>query len=259
MIRPLRLLSALDAWGWYFIRPRPRPGVRPRIVFHIGPHKTGTTSIQALLRTNRRRLRPSCHILLAKDPPLRGFLNKTNRASRKGNTKGLASGLKSSAEAIAAEALTHPLTLVSSEDLMGRLPTRFGRVGLYPLAAPLLSSLSSACRNLGVDATFVIYQRDMDSWTESLIRQLNDPEVDAAPQAFRIAHGLEETWEGLTHRVREAVAPAPLLVISFEEEVQSKRLGTALVQNAGVPQRVIAHLKWPRPRNVRSSQSAIPD
>ncbi|WP_112323495.1 hypothetical protein [Oceanibium sediminis] len=229
-----------------------------RIIVHIGPHKTGSTTIQALLRQNRHRLAP-LEVICPGDPRLDRIHRIARAAIRPHGAAKHADAYCAAAARLARDCRHLPVVLISNEGLLGPMPTQFGVTGLYLAGGANLASLVSGLARHGAEVEVVFYRREMNAWTRSLIAHLGADGL--TPEGFRTAHRIPHHWAGLLRRLRAdlgAAAPgARLSVIDFDEDA-GPTLGSALLRRAGVTETVLASLAWPAPRRVRSADATDP-
>lgn len=137
-----------------------------RIVLHPGFHKTGTSTLQRTLKTNRVALAGYAKILLTRDiQPLADATRAWSR-SRKPDD------LNAVEQAASAVMDTHgdgdvPL-LISSEDLCGHMPGRFD-LQTYDAAPTLMARIDAGLRARAPDADirFHFSTRSAQSWLAS--------------------------------------------------------------------------------------------
>ncbi|MEL6620381.1 MAG: hypothetical protein AAFY39_09735 [Pseudomonadota bacterium] len=137
-----------------------------RIILHAGFHKTGTSTVQAFLRANRKTLMPVLAIRL------KGQMQDLMRTTRQHSSQRDPFSLAQVAQAFDAvladlPAMPKRTLLLSAEELSGHMPGR-PRVAHY--AAPDLAEVYAAtisARFPGIDTAFYFTTRDADTWLES--------------------------------------------------------------------------------------------
>ncbi len=139
-----------------------------KIVIHAGFHKTGTTSVQSMLRENAPVLAPHVRVLLK--PDFEDLTNTARAFSIDPREKTLASVAR------AATAFFDGLDpddarpiLMSSEDLSGHMPGRHG-LECYDSAGLVMKCIADAARaRLGKSADLVFYfsTRERAPWLRS--------------------------------------------------------------------------------------------
>jgi len=196
--------------------------VTTRIVVHAGFHKTGTTSVQAMLRENAKRLDPHLRVFLKDD-----FEDLTTRArafSIDPKERTLAQVAKAAVAFFETLDADDPRpVLLCSEDLSGHMPGRHG-LECYDSAGLVMKCLSDAVlARFGADAdvTFYFSTRHRDPWLRSTwwqnLRSTRLTQDFAAYSAqFDDARGLEDI---LTEVARD-VAPARVTSCGLEQSAE---------------------------------------
>lgn len=224
-----------------------------RVILHLGFHKTGSSSVQELLRANRDRLAPRIACLIRKDPELRGLEaackafdrapNLLTRARLRRQWRRLTGRL----EDAAAETV-----IVSSEDLMGRIPSERDAAAIYSNSATIIGTLQGATPEVELHAVF--YTRDGAAWRDSLYRHLvrtrslgMSPEAFAALEKFRAPDdALRQAAERVGAEVRGGLS-----LLCFEDDLDTRLgPGTALLTLAGVSAAELAALRPVAQQNV---------
>lgn len=133
---------------------------------HVGFHKTGTTSVQAVLAANRSRLGA---VLVNHDDaaimPLRAACLSFEK--RRDQVSGRAIALQTRA---LIDGLRGDRLLISSEILCGPIPSPKRQGGVYETAAESLAWIQEGARNH--DLRFHACTRDEGKWLSSLYRHL---------------------------------------------------------------------------------------
>ncbi|NNU79856.1 hypothetical protein HMH01_05310 [Halovulum dunhuangense] len=217
-----------------------------RIVIHLGPHKTGSTTIQRLLSANRARLSPEVSVIGPRDPMLDRLSALARKGRRRPSAEALAARFAAESRRLARSCRHLPAVLVSSEDLLGPLPGRHGVRGLYPAAEQRLAQLEKAFAHDGAEIVFVFYQRPFEDWLGSVQRQLDHGTKPISARSMIP----DDDWAPLLARLRAALSRGRLVTIDFAADAGPTRLGTALLDLAGVRAETIARLTWPRPARV---------
>ncbi len=137
------------------------------LVIHAGFHKTGTSSVQAILRANRALLKP--HMAIALKPRLRDLLHAARGYSTWRDPLTLAK-FAHRAEAFLATlpGVKRRGLLLSAEELCGHMPGRKG-IDDYGAAPILLAEFAQAAARLwpAPDLRFMLTTRDAQAWLES--------------------------------------------------------------------------------------------
>lgn len=224
-----------------------------RFTLHIGLHKTGTTTIQTMLRDNRRALAGHLHVLSRLDPAVRAVTRITHTTATEAGAQAARADLIAAARALGRSCRHLPHTILSHEDIPGCLPTRHREGGLYPASQTMLCAVVEGLAAEGLIVEVIVMLREMDDWTRSVQQQKHQGSSGfRKPEAFRKLHGLPDTWDDLVARLTVATAPAPLHVLSFEDERRAPRFGQTILRLCDVPDSVSEGLNWPAPRNVRN-------
>ncbi len=227
-----------------------------KIILHVGLHKTGTTSIQALLHANRKRLAKRVTVIRRNDPLVVALTQVTRNARDFPESKAAQRRLALAARNLARSCRHRPLTLISNEDLLGMIPGRGGVRGLYPKARTSLEIIVGELRAEGFAPHVVIGLRDHLPWIVSLQNHLRRADVPKrTPHRFRQHFELPQTFDAFIEELRAAIAPAPLSLLSFEAERASGRFGSGLLRLAGLSDAEMDELAWPAPRNVRNAET----
>lgn len=189
-----------------------------RIVIHAGFHKTGTTSVQSMLRENAALLTPHLRVFL-KD----GFEDLTTKA-RAFSIDPKEKTLFHVADAAAAffDALDpqdeRPI-LMSSEDLSGHMPGRHG-LECYDSAGLVMKCLAEAAlARFGddTDLTFYFSTRDRDPWLRSTWWQnLRSTRLTADFAAYSAQFDEARNLDDILAEVAQDVAPAKVTSTRLE-------------------------------------------
>jgi len=138
-----------------------------RVVLHIGFHKTGTSSVQAVLRTNRAALKP--HAALRLKPQIKELLHGARGYSTWRDPLSLAKTARRF-DAMLADLPRMPrrVLIVSAEELSGHMPGR-GELMDYSAAPELVRVYAKAVRKRFPETELVIYAgvREAGSWLRS--------------------------------------------------------------------------------------------
>ena len=190
-----------------------------RIVVHAGFHKTGTSSVQHMLRANKRPLARALRVFLKPDMTELCEAARAFSATPEDLERALvhyeASRLFGALDPEDARTV-----LLSSEDLSGHIPGRQDRMG-YPAAPLIMKTLADAARaTLGpkTDISFYFSTRAPAAWMKSCYAQ--------HVRATRMTMTLEayEDWQrpaaGLldaVDAVAEAVEPSRVYSAALED------------------------------------------
>lgn len=227
------------------------------VYFHIGLHKTGTTSLQALLEQNRAVFGPDVAIFNHNSEDLMPVQRACLDFARNPNPKTGAVITDRLAQLLAKEASRgrHKI-LVSSEMLSGPIPAlhRAGPLGEQALKiAPWLRKAAE-----GYNAEFCLYIRDQERWLASLHAHLlrsrgiritrRDFLKRVEDQGFRI--------EGLADAISAALSGAH--VFRMEEETATRLgPGTGFLKLAGCDDTMLAQMQPVVPQNTGLSTQTV--
>lgn len=197
-----------------------------QVVIHAGFHKTGTTSVQAMLRENADVLAPHVQVFL-KD----GFETLTTRArafSIDPGERTLAKVAKAAAGFFSGLDRDDPRPiLLASEDLSGHMPGRHG-LECYDSASLIMRCISvSAFAWFGEDAdvTFYFSTRDRDTWLRSTWWQnLRSTRLTLDFEAYTKRFYGAATLDDILADVAKDVAPA-IVVSERLEDVSGRPYG----------------------------------
>lgn len=142
-----------------------------RVIVHAGFHKTGTTSAQEFLHTNRKHIIPRCALVLP-NRLRRGAARMAMRYSRFGTTALLD---QFSADLHATLSKIEPKNrkvLVSDENLAGQMPGRDGHLDYASTPALMARAEDVICDVFGheTDVVFHFTTRAPDDWLRSTYR-----------------------------------------------------------------------------------------
>ncbi|MBV1863633.1 MAG: hypothetical protein KUG74_04270 [Rhodobacteraceae bacterium] len=230
------------------------------LTFHLGPHKTGSTFIQRRMVQNRPLFGPNFQTLDKKDPTLFTLIDALYPLQTVAEAVAATDTIQVRAKLLGRLSAGVENMLVSSENLLGPLPTRRGIFGLYPFAEITLSAMVSGLEQAGAPFQFAFYQRNYRDWLGSIYRYKfrTTPERAFAPARFQQRHGLPASWDGFLQRLEKTVPPPQLHILSFEQDRSTGNLGTALFDLAGLPREVQARFQPLEPLNVSQSKTVDP-
>lgn len=219
-------------------------------LIHIGPHKTGSTYIQKMMQTNAHLLAPS-HEFFPKIDPLFEALQRftTNIHSERDLEEWLQPIRNTSAEL--ARSLTANKTLISSEDLLGPVPTMAGIKGLYPYLIQTSPAIRSGFKDGGVDTQFFGYIRDFHDWMRSVhAHKFWGHERPFAPCKFKENNDLPSNWVRFISEMRIALGPSGFVYRSYESDAAGGRFGSDLFRHFGLSDGFLNQMNWIEPVNV---------
>ncbi|UYV37674.1 hypothetical protein N4R57_00700 [Rhodobacteraceae bacterium D3-12] len=229
------------------------------ILIHAGFHKTGTTTIQKTLRSNRAALRP--HAILALRRDLEPLLHAARAYSAYGDPLSLAKFTMRAETFVAAlPGLKKRGLILSSEELSGHLPGR-GGIPDYRAAPVLMGELAAAFQRRydTPDLTFVFTTRDSGSWLTSAYWE----QVKSSNQSLSLAHyrakfAAAANFDTVLDTIANTITPARLHHYALEETTTAQ-LGpaTPLLQHLRLPDSTLAALTATKPANTRLPNDAL--
>lgn len=241
------------------LRRSQSPATERQVWFHIGAHKTGTTTLQHFLEANRARLPLSLEVVPRRNRHLMKMSELTAAPRSLAAAERLQPMLSTLTENICTQYQRVPNLLISHEGLPGPMPGRPALPGLYPFAGPLLQAMVLGSRKAGFAPNFVFYTRDFADWQASLYRYRfrDQPDRAYAPKRFREATRLPKDWAQQIAELRLALGAVPLHVLSFEEDRSRGLMGRGLLDLLDIPETRIARLRSVRPRNVTDRETLL--
>lgn len=229
------------------------------IVIHAGFHKTGTSSVQAVLKANRQALKP--HLLTVLKPKIKPLL----AAARGYSTwRDPISRVKfaSRAEDFTATLprLKHRGLLISAEEISGHMPGRDG-VNDYRAAIVLMKDLRRAFEQRfdAPDLRFVFTLRQADDWLHSAYwEHVKSASMTLGFKEFSAQFSSATAFQPVLARITKAVAPYPVTTFSLEAN-QSHPLGPAdpLLRLFGLSDSELADFTPVPPANQRLPQDVL--
>ncbi len=229
----------------------------PKITFHLGFQKTGTTSIQALLNANQSRL-PNVAVRAY------GYSTKDLRVAGRNycaapdekNKEKLVNALDNHFAAVRSSG--KPFCLISDENILGRVP--YSESGDVVSWAEKILPIIESC-SVGTEISFHFYTRNAKSWLQSIYRQSVkrarvtssfDQWIAAAPFS-----GQWPDWDNWKTRITNSVS-APVIFTSMDAELNSGAiLGTSLLESVGVSKKTVDSLTVVSPKNLALSDTAL--
>lgn len=234
----------------------PRTETRRRIIFHIGPPKTATTTFQAMLRLNAGRIAPYAAVS-AKD---RLTLNLRGAAKPRGHVPEWLRRflVRQSARQFAARVGRMPFRtlVVSDENLLGFLSATLFRIRYDQGPRLVVEALEAALPDY--DLQYIGYLREPRAWLRSCHNQ--------ATKRGLVAEGADD-WMGAhddldgPRRLLEDMGRhlgARFHLAGMEAEIARDGLaGRAVLDLAGVPGAVFDALERPGAENQSLGPAAL--
>jgi hypothetical protein len=217
------------------------PQIDPKVIFHAGFHKTGTTSVQAALHLHSPALAPTFAIQTRTSSPT--LLNAAEAARDHSATPSpqTAARLTESLMHWAASLTLTPTQglLVSCEDFSGHIPGRFG-VPDYRAALPITVAIRAALHTHlpRHRLTFLFTTRQPDPWLRAIHWQLSKhDELTQGPVRFARSHAAAADFARLLVALRAQMPDTPVLEADLAS-LATRHLGPieALYDAANLPQ-----------------------
>ncbi len=229
-----------------------------KIVIHAGFHKTGTSTVQAVLRANRKALMPALAIRL------KGQMQELLHATRGYSTYGSSDALEKVSrrfDSLLAELPGMPrrTLLMSAEELSGHMPGR-GALAQYS-AAPVLMYLfweraKAAFPKTPIHFAFATrnaktWQRS--AWAEHVKSSSMTLDYDDYQQRYADASSLGDIVQEITRRV-----PAPVHHYALED-CAALPLGPAdpVLDLCDIPESIRTQLVAQPPQNTRLDEDTL--
>jgi hypothetical protein len=228
-----------------------------KVIIHIGPHKTGSSFIQAMMRQNLDRFPPHIRVWPKNEPIFNAMVQACIQYL---NGQPQALDLISELAHEMGRNLTHDVLLMSNEDILGLLPNRRVQDTLYGGSLSYLPLIQSAFKDAGHDVQFVFYLRNYNDWLHSLYRYTyaHKPDRAFAPKRYKARYNLPENWNSLRIALTETLGADGVTFINYQTDRSNGRLGTALFEMAGMTIAEIDALSWIEPVNVSRPETVDP-
>lgn len=224
------------------------------LVIHPGFHKTGTTSVQTLLRENRALL--SHHLRICLRPDFLELTETTRRYCLNPKPRRLDNVRAAAAAFFATLDLDDPRPiLMSSEDLSGLMPGRRD-LTTYAAAAPLMAAICTAATARFGDSlrhTLFFSTRDPDGWLRSSYWQhLRGTRMTDDLQTYLVKAAQAADLDAPLAAVHAAVRGATVtsLPLDVSRDLPQGPL-TPLLELVELPQTVRARIVLSQPDNVQ--------
>ena len=192
--------------------PAPEPR---RVIIHAGFHKTGTTSVQRILKDSHASLSPYLSIILKLDI---ADLCATAHDFARAPSAMLLARYQRQARACFASWPTDDIRplLISAEDLCGQIPGRNGRVG-YPQAPLLMAELVAAFPD-NADTQIYLSTRERAPWLMSCYgHHLRHAPMRMSEAEFREKQAETPTLSQIAADIADAVGPTPVTTMAIED------------------------------------------
>lgn len=177
--------------------------------FHIGPHKTGSTAIQKMMREHAQLLEDRHGLCAVNDP----VTSQITRSLSKGDESAAIAGLNRLAE------LCHARQgdcLISSEDFSGRLPGREKKRKPYPRIFENMNVIQKALPN--VQCKFYFFVRTPSEWLRSSYAQIiKHPTQFSSFDQYKTFLRTGDLWDETLRKPREKLK-LDFIEIAYKEE-----------------------------------------
>ncbi|UOA28442.1 hypothetical protein [Pseudosulfitobacter sp. DSM 107133] len=218
-----------------------------KVVLHIGFHKTGTSTVQHLLRTNRTLLRP--HVAMRLKPQMTELLHATRGFSTWRDAVSLAK-VSRRFDRLLQELPGMPrrTLVISAEELSGHMPGR-GDLADYSAAPELARIYVDLVQRHFPDCELALYAstRDPESWLRSAYwEHVKSSSMTLDFTDFVARYGIAGDLDGVVENIAAAV---PCRVFRAQLEAsRTQRLGPAqpLLELCNVPPETLAQI-MPQP------------
>ncbi|MEP4196562.1 MAG: hypothetical protein ABJL99_13115 [Aliishimia sp.] len=228
----------------------------PKLIVHAGFHKTGTTSVQKMLRKNRKTLRPYANIILR--PGMLPLCEAARAWSI--NRQEWDLGLFKYEAAMLAEKFDPNETIIlSSEDLSGHMP---GRQGLrrYDATPRLMSAIDLAFREAQpkADISYLFFTRAAEPWLASChVQHVKAARMTLSRKDYLRKFRKSADLDAVIDQVAEQLDPSR--VHRHALEACAGQLGplAPVLKLADVPDTIHAKLKIVSPADTAPPQSTI--
>lgn len=233
-----------------------------QILVHAGFHKTGTTSVQKMLVHNRKTLRRKLQIFTRRN--MVGPCEAARAYSIRRTEADLMAFCSELAASFAKIDPTDPrAVLISSEDLSGHMPGRFG-LTLYDAAPALMRALCDTAQqafDAPVSLSFFFSTRAPEAWLRSCHAQhLRAIRMTDDLDSYATQYAASADLDAIVSAVRTAVAPhrvhsAPL------EDLTDDPLGPLgiLFDTLDIPPRLRQQLDILPPANLSPPDALLAD
>ncbi len=219
-------------------------------LIHIGPHKTGSTYIQKMMQTNAHLLTPTHEFFPKSDPLFEALQRVTINIHTERDLEDWLQPIRDTSAELA-RSLTARNTLISSEDLLGPVPTMAKIKGLYPYLIQTLPAIQAGFKDGGVNTQFYGYIRDFHDWMRSVhAHKFRDRERPFAPRKFKENNDLPGNWVRFISEMRIALGPSGFVYRSYEDDAADGRFGSALFRHFGLSDAFLDQMNWIEPVNV---------
>ena len=229
-----------------------------RVVIHAGFHKTGTSSVQQVLRTNRPALKPRLRSLL------KGQMQDVTSAARGFSTwrDPLSLGkfhARFGALLDGLPPMPRRVLCLSAEELSGHLPGR-GDLCNYSAAPPLAAAMAQAVQAVfpNAELAFFYSTRNAQGWLRSAYwEHVRSSSLTMAWEDYARTYAASADLDGIVDAIA-AIQPHPVHRARLEDGT-GRPAGPAspLLDLCGVPEDDQARLELAPPANERHDDAVL--
>lgn len=228
-----------------------------RVVIHPGFHKTGTKSVQHLLKSNRGRLRPYLR------PVLRAQMRTVVQAARGYSTwrdPFTLDKFSKRFQAVLEHATPEPgqTLCLSAEELSGHLPGRDG-IDTYDAAPVLARDMITACQHVFPEAEIALSLSTRENgWLLSAYwEHVKSSSMTMGWEEFAATYDKADDLARVAAHMQDTL-PCPVHVTTLETSATMPAgPATPLLRLCGVPEDRIASLKLSAPRNQTPKKAVL--
>lgn len=224
----------------------------PHIIFHLGPQKTGTTSIQTLLDHNRAALKPKVESLIH-PRQTRDLFRAVDAWLSSPSQRKRATVEQALRDAVQA---TNPQcqTLIVSEEMLVSRRLFTDKTNFIKKCARLLPLLAEIVGPS--NCTFVAYLREYDGWIESAYRQdVKELSETRTHSEWMAALPIDREWPSVLQS--ELDPDINLVFIEMSKDARHPPLGRELLKLAGMTDEDIDGLARVQKQNERLPDGAV--
>lgn len=225
-----------------------------RVVWHCGWQKTGTTSIQMLLRRNRQAIKDKVQVFpkTVVSQPIRRAL-KTHFVDGNPSLQEIEDLAEDMMVEVAAE--SGATALISDENLMGWRHHHEDDQSFVDYAKTILPILARAAAP--ATSKFVFYTREMGSWLKSVHNQEVKNMRQTVDYDTWLAHAQgPRDWDAIHAEISDATGLDIVFRDMGADKADGLPLGGAILAACGVERSVIEGLKSAATRNNSLPETA---
>jgi hypothetical protein len=231
------------------LRPRMRRASGKTVVVHPGFRKTGTTTIQTMLRENEALLAEHVGVVMRWSTPSSEAMHKAGQRLAAAPGPATARAFRRAARSMSAaiRALPQPVVILTDENIIGRRIVAGDR-DVFDMAAAALAIVEEefAAHELRI----VLTTRERSGWLRSCYNQdVKRHKFCGDLDAWLTAHEGCRDWEQGAP-VLAAALSAPVRFLQMEDDLAEGRfLGRAILETAGLTEAVLDRVAPPSRQN----------